>query len=954
MFDGNFFLAITPHAGELYFGKYDPIWVVVSVLLAILASFAALSAVARVDGRRDAGYRRLWTLIAALTLGVGIWAMHFIGMLALELPCGVYYDPTITLISMIPGILASWVALGSTWAHGTRHIPAWLGSLLLGSGIGAMHYSGMAALRLDGLVRYDPTLFAVSIFAAVVLSYLALFVKERMACTLRKCDFLVAVIMGAAVSWMHYTAMFATYFVRGDVSNLASGDLLAPSSLFTTDTVALMIAIVSAFLALGVLALSAISRNREMTEQLRESEERWKFALDGSGDGAWDWNPQTDEAVFSKRWKAMLGYAEDEFAGTGQAWVSHLHPEDSDRVVRAVQEYFSSQDKLYSVEFRMRCKDGSWKWILARGALVSRDEQGRPLRMIGTHTDISERKRVENELRIAATAFQSQEGIIVTDAECGILRVNQAFTRITGYTLEEVRGQNPRILSSGRHDKEFFRGMWRSITESGGWEGEVWNRRKNGEIFPEHLAITAVKGESGVITNYVGTLNDITASKAAENEIRNLAFYDPLTHLPNRRLLLDRLKHALATSERSRRSGALIFLDLDNFKTLNDSLGHAIGDLLLQEVAHRLEDCVREGDTVARLGGDEFVVICEGLSADRMEAAEQAELVGENILDRLNLPYSLNEHEFRSTSSLGASLFLGHLESVDELMKQADIAMYQSKRDGRNTLRFYDPEMQEAINARLDIEGELHKALEGQQFRLYYQTQVDVEGRVSGAESLIRWVHPERGFISPAQFIPLAEDTGLILPIGQWVLETACAQLHTWQQESATRDLVLSVNVSAKQFRQPEFVSQVRVIVQRHGIRPGRLKLELTESMLLENIEDVIVKMSALKQMGVLFSLDDFGTGYSSLQYLKRLPLDQLKIDQSFVRDLAREGSDRAIVRTIIAMAHSLNLEVIAEGVESEMQRQVLMQEGCRAFQGYLFGKPMPVEQLDLAGKVSH
>jgi diguanylate cyclase (GGDEF)-like protein/PAS domain S-box-containing protein len=551
--------------------------------------------------------------------------------------------------------------------------------------------------------------------------------------------------------------------------------------------------------------------------------------------------------------------------------------------------------------------------------------------------------RVDEQLRVAAIAFETQEGMLITDANNVILRVNRAFTNITGYPPEEVVGKNPRILSSGCQDANFYAAMWKSINNTGAWKGEIWNRRKNGEIFTEYLNITAVRNQNGTVTNYVATLSEITGIHEAADEIRHLAFYDLLTGLPNRRLFMDRLQQAFSSSARSGKEGALLIIDLDNFKTLNDTLGHYIGDLLLQQVAQRLESCVREGDTVARLGGDEFVVILEDLSEKNLVAAAQTEDVGDKILDLLTQPYQLASHEYRSTPSIGAALFNGHQQSIDELLKQADIAMYQAKKAGRNTLRFFDPQMQETINARVALERELRKALESQQFQLYYQVQVDSSYRPFGAEALIRWLHPERGLISPAQFIPLAEETGLILPLGQWVLETACAQIKAWQQDALTSDLVLSVNVSAKQFHQADFVAKVQAAVQRHSINPMLLKIELTESMLLEEIEDTIATMNALKEIGVRFSLDDFGTGYSSLQYLKQLPLDQLKIDQSFVRDLASDSSDRAIVLTIIAMARSLNLDVIAEGVETEEQRQILLNKGCTHYQGYLFGEPIPI-----------
>ena len=428
------------------------------------------------------------------------------------------------------------------------------------------------------------------------------------------------------------------------------------------------------------------------TQQLRENEERLKFALEGAGDGAWDWNPQTDEAKYSRRWKQMIGYAEHEFPDNGSAWADQLHPDDKDRVLMTVRDYFAGTQPFYVVEFRMRCKDGSWKWILARGKLVSRDAEGNPLRIIGTHTDISERKQAEQQLKIAATAFEAQEGIMITDANSVILRVNRSFTNITGYTAEEVIGQNPRILSSGRHEADFYAAMWKDIQSTGGWDGDIWNRRKNGEVYPEHLAITAVRDQNNNVTNYVATIVDFTMNKSSEEKIKRLAFYDQLTFLPNRQLLTDRLKHALSSSARNCRHGALLFIDLDNFKTLNDTLGHSIGDLLLQQVAQRLETCVREGDTVSRFGGDEFVVLLENLSDNAVESAAQTETVGMKILAALNTPYRLAEHEYRSTSSIGATLFNGHQQAPEEILVQADHAMYQAKNAGRNALRFFEPQ----------------------------------------------------------------------------------------------------------------------------------------------------------------------------------------------------------------------------------------------------------------------
>ena len=578
--------------------------------------------------------------------------------------------------------------------------------------------------------------------------------------------------------------------------------------------------------------------------------------------------------------------------------------------------------------------------------LSAMELDGKPL-LQAVVRDITERKRAELQLRIAATAFEAQEGMVVTDTHNVILRVNQAFSDITGYTAEEVVGRNIGLLRSGHHNAAFYTDMWKRLQGSGSWQGEIWNRRKNGEVYPQWLTITAVKSAAASISHYVATLTDITLRKAAEDEVKHLAFYDPLTRLPNRRLLLDRLQQALVASTRSERMGALLFIDLDNFKTLNDTLGHDFGDRLLQQVAERLATCVREGDTVARLGGDEFVVMLEGLSANRQEAATQTETVGRKILHTLNSPYRLADQHHHSSASIGATLFNDSQNSVDELMKRADLAMYQSKAAGRNTLRFFDPQMQADVTARATLEADLRQGLQEQAFLLYYQGQVDQAGCMTGAEALVRWQHPQRGLVSPAEFIPVAEESGLILPLGLWVLETACAQLAQWARQPALAHLTLAVNVSAKQFHQPQFVSQVQGVLARSGVNPQRLKLELTESLLINDVEGIIAKMTTLKAQGVGFSLDDFGTGYSSLSYLKRLPLDQLKIDQGFVHDILTDPNDSVIAKMVIALGESLGLAVIAEGVETQAQREHLAGQGCHAYQGYLFSRPMPVDAFE-------
>ncbi len=440
---------------------------------------------------------------------------------------------------------------------------------------------------------------------------------------------------------------------------------------------------------------------------------------------------------------------------------------------------------------------------------------------------------------------------------------------------------------------------------------------------------------------------EIAARKEAEEEIRSLAFFDALTGLPNRRLLLDRFRLALSLSARNHHYGAVMFLDMDKFKTLNDTLGHDYGDMMLIEVAQRLQSCVREGDTVARLGGDEFVVLLEEVDGQSSEASQHVALIAEKIRASLTVPYQLGGHVYHGSTSIGVSLYRGHEESIDVLLKHTDMAMYQAKASGRNTVRFFDPKMQLAVEERASLEADLRRAVPDGQLRLHYQMQVDNNHQVLGAEALVRWMHPVRGLVPPVQFIHMAEESTLILDIGDWVFETACRQLAVWRGSELTRHLTIAVNVSAQQFKLPDFVGRVAAILRAYDVETSQLKLELTESVVLSDVVDVVTKMHALKALGVKLSLDDFGTGYSSLSYLKQLPLDQLKIDRSFVRDIATDPNDAMMVQTIIDMAQNFGLSVIAEGVETEEQLAFLKQHGCLAYQGYLFGKPVPIEELE-------
>ena len=595
--------------------------------------------------------------------------------------------------------------------------------------------------------------------------------------------------------------------------------------------------------------------------------------------------------------------------------------------------------------FEVQGLKGRRRWLETHAVPLEHDGE---IVQLAITRDITERKQAEEALRIAATAFESQQGMAITDAQRVILRVNKAFTGITGYSAEEAIGKTPRILASGRHDSAFYAAMTHALETSSTWQGEIWNRRKNGEIYPEWLTISAVQDSAGVTSHYVAIFNDVSERVDAQAQIDTLAFYDPLTQLPNRRLLLDRLDQALHVSRRHMRKNALLFVDLDNFKTLNDTLGHYQGDVLLVQVAQRLKICVREGDTLARLGSDEFVVMLEDLSEDVISAAAQAEAVAEKILNAFVAEFTLGSGAHHGTPSIGITLFGGEaLENSEQPLKRAELAMFQAKAAGRNTYRFFETRMQAEVSRQAALEADLRDAVTRQQFLLHYQPQVVGTGRVTGVEALVRWQHPQRGMVSPAEFIPLAEENGLILRIGQWVLETACVQLAEWATQPERAHLTIAVNVSARQFKQSDFVESVLATLARAGANPKRLKLELTESMLVDDVEGIIVKMGALKAHGVRFSLDDFGTGYSSLAYLKRLPLDQLKIDQGFIRNIVTDPNEASIAKMVVALAESMGLSVIAEGVELQAQADFLAHLGCHAYQGYLFSKPLPLDALE-------
>jgi diguanylate cyclase (GGDEF)-like protein/PAS domain S-box-containing protein len=1137
MFDYLNLVFNAPDSSLLYLGHYKPVLVGLSLAVAVFASYAALLVAQLLPSAPSRSRRIGWLAAGGGCLGIGIWAMHFVGMLAFTLPCANSYDAGLTLLSTIPGMLASVLALHVISQGPPNTLRLWLAGTLLGAGIGAMHYTGMAAMQFDGMIRYDLRLFLLSIVVAVALATLALWLKFRLARLQGRwhpaSPLWSSVVMGLAVAGMHYTAMAAAYFVRdgdgagtgaaaADAAHISPTALAASVLVFTS--LLIVVTIVATYvgkrrlftfersyrlIAMLIMGWSVIAWLGASYFQQRMTEELYQRELQLAGELADNVVNSIDESTLRLRGFALMlardadlrrmvvlgagapGANERLAQMAGALKVDSMFVLDSNGICIATsadaafyvgrnfddREYFvqartGQQGYQYAVSrngnvgglyYAHAIREGTeflgvavvklnagalaamaaqaQAWVVdANGVIIyspnpallhlampaarvgrlepaqRRQRYGResfdsitlepwdsaampavsriagaqvpsvlasrplsdgtlsvtvprPLPVLlhqgtrrfwlflliefagsmlvavatATALYLREKQKADADLRVAATAFESLEGMAITDADHMILRVNRAYTDITGFSERDALDRELLVCDEPAQQQR----IWEGVASHGAWQGEVWQLRKGGARFPCWLVVTAVRNAVGEITHHVCALTDITERKASEQEIRNLALFDFLTQLPNRRCLMDRLQHALAGSARTGQCGALLFIDLDNFKDLNDTLGHNVGDMLLQQAARRFVGCVRESDTVARLGGDEFVIMLENLSDDTELAAEQARAIGAKLLARQNEPYTMGPYQHSCTSSVGITVFRGERESLEDLLKQTDLAMYQAKAAGRNTMCFFDPAMQTVVSARAALDADLRQGLSLQQFLLHYQPQVDEGGRITGAEALLRWQHPTRGLVPPLHFIPAAEASSLILPLGAWVLEQACAQLVAWSSDPATAALELAVNVSPRQFHQPDFVEEVMGALLRSGASPRLLKLELTEGLLLDDVEASIAKMALLKAAGIGISLDDFGTGYSSLAYLKRLPLCQLKIDRSFVRDILHNADDAAITKTILTLADSMGLSAIAEGVESVEQQAYLSRQGCRAFQGYLFGAPLPVAEFE-------
>ena len=693
---------------------------------------------------------------------------------------------------------------------------------------------------------------------------------------------------------------------------------------------------------IGYIAIqSDIDQEVKNIEQIQKSQKLLTAVIDANSIGTWILNLQTRSLEINEQWAKLLGYTLSDLEPVDMdTWQDLTHPDDLKICLKMFEDYDKGLIDYYEYPIRMKHKDGHWVWIRTSGSITSRTADGRAEFTLGTHLDINAQMLAEAHLKeqydYMQVLFNNMiDGILGFNSDNKIQSFNPSAEAIFGYSHDEIINKDIGMLIPELQGQQQLVGQHQYI------EG----KRKNGEVFPMEIGIVGSKYKQEPI--FIGILRDVTERKNAEEAINKLAYFDGLSGLPNRRLMFDRLQHALLKIARNKSHLALLFVDFDNFKQINDSAGHDVGDALLQQIALRLRGAVRESDTVARLGGDEFIVILEDLDPNSDIANKQAASAAKKIKSLLNKPYQLQAISYIGSCSIGIALCDDPSFSSAEFLKQADLAMYEAKLSGRNAISFFSQEMQERVNSRIKVEQDLRNALNNCEFELFYQAQVDIKGNCLGAEGLLRWRHPDLGLVSPLEFIPIAEESGLMVPIGRWVLEEACQCLARWSVNPALRDLVLAINVSVVELNQTDWVEIVLDTVRKTGADPTKLKLEVTESVMAYDIEQVVSKLSKLRSFGINISLDDFGTGYSSLTYLKSLPLNQLKIDKSFVRDILDDPDDKAIAETIISLARMMRLDVIAEGVETKEQLEMLKKMGCGVFQGYLFSKPQPLMSFE-------
>lgn len=692
--------------------------------------------------------------------------------------------------------------------------------------------------------------------------------------------------------------------------------------------------------SLASIAIEKIQANVD----LKASDEQMQLVLAGANLGFWDWNIVTGKVYRNERWATMLGYSHNELEHTTNQWADFVHHEDREKAWQSINDVLEGRSNSHSLEYRMLTKEGGFRWVHDQANVMQRHSDGKPLRMSGIHSDITNRKIAEEKIKLAASVFShAGEGIIITDDKATIIDVNQAFTKITGFSREDAIGSNPQILQSGRQSTEFYAEMWQALKNAGYWSGEVWNRRKNGEVYAVMQTISAVRDVNGMTTHYVSLGNDITLMKEHQYQLEHIAHYDILTNLPNRVLLADRLSQAMLQCSRYKQSLAVVFLDLDGFKHVNDTYGHDVGDELLIALSVRMKAALRENDSLARIGGDEFVAVLADLTT-----VEDCEPVLERLLLAASERVVIDGVVLNISASIGVTLYPQDNGDADLLMRHADQAMYVAKESGKNRYHFFDTAQDDAVKVQRESLEAIRNALDNRQFVLHYQPKVNMKsGTVTGVEALIRWQHPERGLINPLEFLPLIENNPMSIELGEWVIDTVLTQISDWQKMGPNLSVSISVNIAAVQLQQADFIDKLKTLLDAHpDVEPSYLELEVLETSALEDVHHISTIMNACMALGVGFALDDFGTGYSSLTYLRRLPVSLIKIDQSFVLDMLSDADDLAIVEGVITLAKLFKRKVIAEGVETIEHGTALLQLGCELAQGHGIARPMPARDI--------
>lgn len=824
------------------------------------------------------------------------------------------------------------VATGGSWADFWHTMQYWW----MGDALGVALFTTLilAWLRGDSIV-WGSDRIQRGILVALLLLGIGVLLYQDLPSRLLQFGLLFPLLIWIALNFDLRCVSGALLMIfMSSMLGLLAVDEINPASM---DTLVNYVWLYNLLFALTAYSVAVLNAQRNRSEKaLHVSEDNLKRAQEVGGLGSWNldvvnnhlqWSDQTYR-IFGMQPGTPLDY---------ETFIARVHPEDRELVDRTWRDALLR--KPYEIEHRILV-DGQVRWVREKADLDF-DAKGQAVFAVGTVRDTTRSKQEESAQRLASRVFESSgEAILITDERANVVAINHAFVEMTGYGSEEVMGQNPRLLASGRHDAEYYHAMWNDILVDGYWQGEIWDKHKTGRVYPKWMSISAVRDEQGRVVNYVSISRDITERNEAERNIHFLAYYDVLTGLPNRTLLRDRLGQMIAVSHRDNLPFALLFLDLDRFKYINDSMGHSVGDRLLQSVALRIQECLREGDTVARLGGDEFIVLLR----ESDEAA--AVVVAKKLLQSLSAAYDLDGLTISTRASIGISIYPDHSQDADTLIRNADMAMYHAKEQGRDNYQFFTPEMNFRVDKLFSMEKDLRVALEQGQFELVYQPQADLTtGAICGVEALVRWQHPEKGYVSPADFIPIAEETGQIVEIGEWVLRAACAQRAAWL-EDGMGGFSMAVNLSMRQLRQPALGELVKKVLAESGLEPRYLELEITEGIMMGDNQAGMRFLDEMHAVGVQLSIDDFGTGYSSLNYLKKLPVDKLKIDQSFTRDIETDESDAAIIRSIISLGHRLNLRVIAEGVETQEQLDFLRIRGSDEIQGYFYARPMPAAEI--------